>query len=81
MPPSEVLAIAGLQAVPALLERANSLVRANTVALASFVESTPGWDWVPPIGGTCAYAWLTAAEAQAFSEWLVDRHGVQCAKS
>lgn len=74
--PSEVLAIAGLQAAPALADRANSLVRANAGALASFVESTPGWDWVPPVGGTCAYPWLTATEARAFSEWLVDRHGV-----
>ncbi|MCP2353249.1 aspartate/methionine/tyrosine aminotransferase [Nonomuraea thailandensis] len=74
--PSEVLAIAGLQAAPALLDRANSLMRANAGALASFVESTPGWDWVPPAGGTCAYPWLTATEARAFSEWLVDRHGV-----
>ncbi|PRX48791.1 aspartate/methionine/tyrosine aminotransferase [Nonomuraea fuscirosea] len=74
--PSEVLAIAGLQAAPALMDRANSLVRANAGALASFVESTPGWDWVPPVGGTCAYPWLTATEAQAFSDWLVDCHGV-----
>ncbi|MFD9426246.1 MULTISPECIES: pyridoxal phosphate-dependent aminotransferase [unclassified Streptomyces] len=74
--PSEVLAIAGLQAASALLDRANSLVRANAGALASFVESTPGWDWVPPAGGTCAYPWLTATEARTFSEWLVDRHGV-----
>jgi aspartate/methionine/tyrosine aminotransferase len=74
--PSEVLAIAGLQAAPALMDRANSLVRANAAVLASFVESTPGWDWVPPAGGTCAYPWLTATEAHAFSEWLVDRHGV-----
>ncbi|MGW1995239.1 pyridoxal phosphate-dependent aminotransferase [Embleya sp. NPDC001921] len=74
--PSEVLAIAGLQAAPALVGRANSLVRANAEALASFVESTPGWDWVPPVGGTCAYPWLTATEARAFSAWLVDHHGV-----
>lgn len=74
--PSEVLAIAGLQAAPALLDRANGLVRANASALASFVHSTPGWDWVPPVGGTCAYPWLTAVEARAFSEWLVELHGV-----
>jgi aspartate/methionine/tyrosine aminotransferase len=74
--PSEVLAIAGLQAAPALVDRANSLVRTNARALASFVDSTPGWAWVPPAGGTCAYPWLTATEARAFSEWLVDRHGV-----
>ncbi|MGI5397172.1 aminotransferase class I/II-fold pyridoxal phosphate-dependent enzyme [Streptomyces sp. CA-251251] len=74
--PSEVLAIAGLQAAPALLDRANNVVRANAAALAAYVESTPGWDWVPPVGGTCAYPWLTAAEARTFSEWLVNRHGV-----
>jgi aspartate/methionine/tyrosine aminotransferase len=74
--PSEVLAIAGLQAAPALLERANSLVRANHASLAAFVEATPGWDWIPPLGGTCAYSWLTNSDAQAFSEWLVERHGV-----
>jgi aspartate/methionine/tyrosine aminotransferase len=74
--PSEVLAIAGLQAAPALLDRANRLVRTNSAVLASFIESTPGWDWVPPVAGTCAYPWLTRADAQAFSEWLVDCHGV-----
>jgi aspartate/methionine/tyrosine aminotransferase len=45
--PSEVLAIAGLQAAPALLDRANSLVRTNASALAAFVASTPGWEWIP----------------------------------
>lgn len=74
--PSEVLAIAGLQAAPALLDRANSLVRANSGALASFVASTPGWAWIPTVGGTCAYPWLTSSKAQAFSEWLVEHHGV-----
>lgn len=74
--PSEVLAIAGLQAAPALLDRANTLVRTNTAALAAFVASTPGWNWIPPIGGTCAYPWLTTSKAQAFSEWLVEEHGV-----
>jgi len=74
--PSEVLAIAGLQAAPALLDRANSLVRTNSAALASFVASTPGWDWIPTVEGTCAYPWLTDSKAQAFSEWLVEHHGV-----
>lgn len=74
--PSEVLAIAGLQAAPALLDRANSLVRTNAATLAAFVASTPGWEWIPPEGGTCAYPWLTSSDAQAFSEWLVERHGV-----
>lgn len=74
--PSEVLAIAGLQAAPALLDRANSLVRTNSAALASFVASTPGWEWIPPTGGTCAYPWLTSSGAQPFSEWLVEHHGV-----
>ena len=74
--PSEVLAIAGLQAAPALLDRANTLVRTNAAALASFVASAPGWDWIPPVGGTCAYPWLISSEAQAFSEWLVEHHGV-----
>lgn len=74
--PSEILAIAGLQAAPALLARANSIVRANFSELESFVGTTPGWEWIPPGGGTCAYPWLTNSEAKAFSEWLVDRHGV-----
>lgn len=74
--PSEVLAIGGLQAAPALLDRANNLVRTNFATLASFVDAEIGWNWVPPIGGTCAYPWLTRADAQAFSEWLVERHGV-----
>lgn len=74
--PSEVLAIAGLQAAPALLERANVLVRDNSAALAAFLASTPGWDWIHPVGGTCAYPWLTEADAHTFSAWLVDRHGV-----
>jgi aspartate/methionine/tyrosine aminotransferase len=74
--PSEVLAIAGLQAAPALLDRANALVSTNSAALASFIASTPGWEWIPPAGGTCAYPWLTSSEAQAFSEWLVEHHGV-----
>ncbi|MHA7220388.1 aminotransferase class I/II-fold pyridoxal phosphate-dependent enzyme [Arthrobacter sp. MDT1-48-3] len=74
--PSEVLAIAGLQAAPALLERANTIVRTNAKLLASFIAGTPGGDWVPPVGGTCAYPWLTTTHAQAFSAWLVEHHGV-----
>lgn len=74
--PSEVLAIAGLQAAPALLDRANTIVRTNVELLAAFVTGTPGWDWVPPVGGTCGYPWLTEADAAAFSAWLVEHHGV-----
>ncbi|MHA7146743.1 aminotransferase class I/II-fold pyridoxal phosphate-dependent enzyme [Arthrobacter sp. TmT3-37] len=74
--PSEVLAIAGLQAAPALLERANTIVRTSAELLSAFVEATPGWDWVPPVGGTCAYPWLTNTDAAAFSAWLVEHHGV-----
>lgn len=74
--PSEVLAIAGLQAAPALLGRANKIVRANSQELASFIADTPGWDWVPSVGGTCAYPWVARTDAAAFSSWLVEHHGV-----
>lgn len=74
--PSEVLAIAALQAAPALLARANHIVQPNTKELASFIAKTPGWDWIPPVGCTCAYPWITGTDAAAFFEWLVEHHGV-----
>ncbi|MFP3466822.1 pyridoxal phosphate-dependent aminotransferase [Leifsonia sp. SIMBA_070] len=74
--PSEILAIAALQAAPALLQRSRDLVSGNRKVLDEFVAEQPGWRMVPDGSGTCAYPWLEDGDSHRLAAWLIDDHGI-----
>lgn len=76
--PSEILAIAGLRARDAVIERSRSIVAANVARFDAFVAGSSGrFSWVRPRGGSIAFPRLDADESiDAFAADLVRQEGV-----
>lgn len=76
--PSELLAIMGLRARQALLDRARTIVRGNLELAEDFFGRHAGqFRWHPPRGGSTAFPELITGEAiDAFAERLAEQEGV-----
>jgi aspartate/methionine/tyrosine aminotransferase len=75
--PSEVLALVGLRARDALLERALGLVRPNRDRVGAFLSYGNGLSWVRPSAGSVGYVRLPQdVSATRFCDDLVREEGV-----
>jgi len=76
--PSEILAIIGLRARAAVLERSRGIVAANLPLLDEFFERWAGtFSWVRPRGGSIGFPRLTpAVDVDRFAAELVESAGV-----
>jgi aspartate/methionine/tyrosine aminotransferase len=76
--PSEILAIMGLRAAEALLERSMGIVRATLERLDAFFAEQSSWiEWVRPRAGTVGFPRLRdGLDADRFAAALVEAEGV-----
>ncbi|MCU0506235.1 MAG: aminotransferase class I/II-fold pyridoxal phosphate-dependent enzyme [Chloroflexi bacterium] len=76
--PSEVLALMGLRARGAVIERSRAIVAENRTLFEWFVEGSEGrFAWVRPRGGSIAFPRLVADESiDAFAAALLEEEGV-----
>jgi aspartate/methionine/tyrosine aminotransferase len=77
--PSELLAIMALRAGPAILDRNRELLRDNLrLAEAYFGQRKAFFDWLPPLGGSVAFAkWLhTGISVQDFCRSALESHSL-----
>ncbi len=77
--PSEILAIVGLRARDAVIDRSRSIVEANLPLLDAFFAARPGaFRWVRPRAGSIGFPRLTApgVSIDDFAAELVEQEGV-----
>jgi aspartate/methionine/tyrosine aminotransferase len=75
--PSEVLGLIALRARDAILARTREIVRANLALLDEFFARNSAWcTWVRPRAGSVGFPRLLAADADRFSDQLIEREGV-----